>query len=114
MDQKRLQRILDTKEVNVDDLTKVEPDSPKESYNCEIPPPKLDLGAAAIEGVPPGLPSHLQKVLLNSKIVSIHDPHALPVPSHVSVNHLYACSIRDGVMAIGTTCRYKKKVFFYI
>jgi len=34
----------------------------------------------------------------------------LPVPNHVVLNHLYTLSIRDGVMALGTTSRYRKKV----
>lgn len=82
------------------------PPSPITSYISlpPLPPP--------ITVSPPDLPAHLQKVLLNTKIVSQLDPHLLPLPSHVSVNHLYACSIRDGVMAIGSTSRYRKKVCF--
>jgi 5'-AMP-activated protein kinase regulatory beta subunit len=88
-----------------------EPDSPRTTYDCKIPaPPKLDLNAN--QDGPPALPVHLQKVLLNSKSISAHDPYLLPLPNHVSVNHLYACSIRDGVMAIGSTFRYRKKVIF--
>ncbi|KAJ1928241.1 galactose metabolism- protein [Tieghemiomyces parasiticus] len=38
------------------------------------------------------------------------DPnHVLPVPNHVVLNHLFACSIRNGVMAIASTTRYRKK-----
>jgi len=62
---------------------------------------------------PPLLPPHLEKVLLNShhKIEdpSKEDPMVLPVPNHVVLNHLYTLSIRDGVMALGTTTRYRKK-----
>ncbi|KAI8918883.1 hypothetical protein BC831DRAFT_482021 [Entophlyctis helioformis] len=57
---------------------------------------------------PPSLPPHMQRVLLNSKTIT-SDPYLLPVPTHVTLNHLYACSIRDGVMAIGVTSRYRKK-----
>jgi len=38
----------------------------------------------------------------------------LPVPNHVVLNHLYTLSIRDGVMALGTTTRYRKKVYIII
>ncbi|KAI8898185.1 hypothetical protein BC833DRAFT_590836 [Globomyces pollinis-pini] len=83
------------------------PDSPKSSYTCLLPLPVRNDDVSNRE--PPMLPAQLQKVLLNSKAVSTHEPYLLPVPNHVSVNHLYACSIRDGVMAIASTSRYHKK-----
>ncbi|KAJ3135801.1 hypothetical protein HK100_002294, partial [Physocladia obscura] len=61
---------------------------------------------------PPHLPPHLEKVFLNLPIpVTSHrdDNLILPVPNGVTLNHLYACSIRDGVMALSTTTRYKQK-----
>ncbi|CAG8829044.1 14876_t:CDS:2, partial [Racocetra persica] len=61
------------------------------------------------EDQPPALPPHLEKVLLNSSAVSKEDNSVLPVPNHVVLNHLYACSIRDGVMAVASTARYRKK-----
>ncbi|CAG8454110.1 14633_t:CDS:10 [Ambispora leptoticha] len=61
------------------------------------------------ENQPPSLPPHLEKVLLNST-VSKEDNSVLPVPNHVVLNHLYACSIRDGVMAVASTARYRKKL----
>ncbi|KAH9246018.1 hypothetical protein BASA81_016480 [Batrachochytrium salamandrivorans] len=94
------------------------PDSPLDSYTSEIPAylrgNQLRSHRNIVESLPfeppPTLPAHLQRVLLNSKNVSIQDPYILPVPTHVTLNHLYACSIRDGVMAIGCTTRYRKKV----
>lgn len=59
---------------------------------------------------PPGLPPHLEKVLLNSQTVSEEDNSVLHEPNHVTLNHLYACSIKDNVMALATTSRYRKKV----
>jgi hypothetical protein len=59
---------------------------------------------------PPSLPPHLEKVMLNSQTVSDEDNSVLPVPNHVTLNHLYACSIKDGVMALAATSRYRKKV----
>ncbi|KAI9301449.1 hypothetical protein BJ944DRAFT_274619 [Cunninghamella echinulata] len=59
---------------------------------------------------PPCLPPHLEKVLLNSQNVSEEDNSVLPTPNHVTLNHLYACSIKDQVMALSTTTRYRKKV----
>ncbi|KAI8834132.1 hypothetical protein BC829DRAFT_448501 [Chytridium lagenaria] len=48
---------------------------------------------------PPHLPPHMERVLLNT---------ANSAPS-VTLNHLYACSIRDGVMALACTSRYRNK-----
>jgi hypothetical protein len=59
---------------------------------------------------PPTLPPHLEKVLLNSNTVSEEDNSVLHEPNHVTLNHLYACSIKDNVMALATTSRYRKKV----
>ncbi|KAI9224814.1 hypothetical protein BC828DRAFT_362874 [Blastocladiella britannica] len=72
---------------------------------------------------PPVLPAQLTKVVLNGRTAtnsssSSHaaaaaemgvDETAVGVPAHVSVGHLYACSIRDGVMAVAVTSRYRKK-----
>ncbi|KAI9339383.1 5'-AMP-activated protein kinase beta subunit, interation domain-containing protein [Obelidium mucronatum] len=61
---------------------------------------------------PPHLPPHLEKVFLNAPVpVTTHrdDNLILPVPSSVTLNHLYACSIKDGVMALSSTTRYKQK-----
>ncbi|KAI9484391.1 hypothetical protein BDB00DRAFT_894066, partial [Zychaea mexicana] len=59
---------------------------------------------------PPSLPPHLEKVLLNSQNLSDEDNSVLPEPNHVTLNHLYASSIKDNVMALSTTTRYRKKV----
>lgn len=37
------------------------------------------------------------------------EPSLLPEPQHVMLNHMYALSIKDGVMALSATHRYKKK-----
>jgi len=38
-----------------------------------------------------------------------YEPSLLPEPQHVMLNHMYALSIKDGVMALSATHRYKKK-----
>ncbi|CAO3600854.1 unnamed protein product [Absidia cylindrospora] len=58
---------------------------------------------------PPNLPPHLENVVLNSQTVSDEDSSVLPVPNHVTLNHMYACSIKDHVMALSTTTRYRHK-----
>jgi 5'-AMP-activated protein kinase regulatory beta subunit len=65
-----------------------------------------------IDELPTGIPRHFEKVLLNHKTNSNEDPCLLPIPTHVSLNHLYACSIKDNVMAVACTCRYHEKVNF--
>ena len=37
------------------------------------------------------------------------EPTLLPEPNHVMLNHLYALSIKDGVMVLSTTQRFKRK-----
>ncbi|KAG0188699.1 hypothetical protein DFQ28_004514 [Apophysomyces sp. BC1034] len=101
--------------------------TPTDQYSSEIPADLLALAAAAASNdneeeakravaewerrqpQPPTLPPHLEKVLLNSQNVSEEDNSVLPEPNHVTLNHLYACSIKDNVMALSTTTRYRKK-----
>ncbi|KAF2976229.1 hypothetical protein EK904_002664 [Melospiza melodia maxima] len=50
-----------------------------------------------------------QKCSDMSGMSSLCDPALLPEPNHVMLNHLYALSIKDGVMVLSATHRYKKK-----
>lgn len=58
---------------------------------------------------PPILPPHLLQVILNKDTPMSCEPTLLPEPNHVMLNHLYALSIKDGVMVLSTTRRYKRK-----
>ncbi|XP_013780014.1 5'-AMP-activated protein kinase subunit beta-2-like [Limulus polyphemus] len=58
---------------------------------------------------PPVLPPHLLQVILNKDIPISCEPTLLPEPNHVMLNHLYALSIKDGVLVLSTTQRYRKK-----
>ena len=40
------------------------------------------------------------------------DTSVLPIPSHVVLHHLSTSAIRNGVLAVGNTTRYRKKVGF--
>ncbi|KAJ1677888.1 galactose metabolism- protein [Spiromyces aspiralis] len=66
-------------------------------------------GSSSRHRDPPMLPPHLSNVLLNSADPPKNDVNVLPVPNHVVLNHLYACSIKDNVMAVSTTSRYRGK-----
>ncbi|KAI9503993.1 hypothetical protein GGI25_000873 [Coemansia spiralis] len=85
--------------------------SPPGEYGTAIP----DLAKIARESSnnrrnePPLLPPHLNQVLLNNSEIRRDDPSVLPVPNHVVLNHLYACSIKDNVMAVSSTSRYRGK-----
>lgn len=80
-----------------------------DDFTQDIPPPNPSTSD------PPLLPPHLNKIILNSVMNSdnplLSDTGVLPVPHPVMLNHLYALSIRDGVMVLSTTTRYKKKYF---
>lgn len=67
---------------------------------------------------PPSLPRQLEKVILNSSPANpalappgglVDDNSILPAPNHVVLNHLTASAIKGGVLAVGTTTRYKRK-----
>jgi 5'-AMP-activated protein kinase regulatory beta subunit len=93
----------------LDELELMKPSvSPKGEYSQEIPKYLLK-GNEHPKEAPPILPAQLNKVLLNSKTIQSQDAHILPLPSLSSLNHLYASSIRDGVLAVGTTTRYREK-----
>ncbi|KTW27369.1 hypothetical protein T552_02348 [Pneumocystis carinii B80] len=59
--------------------------------------------------VPPSLPPHLEKVILNSNSTMKDDQSVLPNPNHVVLNHLAASSIRNGVFAVSVTTRFRHK-----
>mmetsp|Transcript_9783 Transcript_9783/g.10527 ORF Transcript_9783/g.10527 Transcript_9783/m.10527 type:complete len:248 (-) Transcript_9783:1354-2097(-) len=59
---------------------------------------------------PPALPPHLRHIILNKPAPTI-DPQSLPVPQYVSLNHLYCTAIKDGMMVLGATQRYRDKYF---
>ncbi|XP_014774820.1 5'-AMP-activated protein kinase subunit beta-2 isoform X4 [Octopus bimaculoides] len=76
----------------------------KSDYGQEIPPRRSDKIAG-----PPFIPPHLLQVILNKDTPAHCEPILLPEPNHVMLNHLYALSIKDGVMVLSTTHRFRKK-----
>ena len=77
---------------------------PDEEYRQVIP----DLDDYTKE--PPGLPPHLRHIILNKSSPTM-DPLALPNPQTVSLNLLYCTAIKDGMMVLGGTHRYREKYF---
>ncbi|XP_065837800.1 5'-AMP-activated protein kinase subunit beta-2-like [Oscarella lobularis] len=60
-------------------------------------------------GPPPWLPAQLLQTILNAESTSHEDPSLLVEPPRVVLGHLYAKSIRDDVLMISTTHRYRQK-----
>lgn len=79
--------------------------SEQKEYSQEIPQNKP---WEKVNG-PPILPPHLLQVILNKDTPLSCEPTLLPEPNHVMLNHLYALSIKDGVMVLSATHRYRKK-----
>ena len=78
------------------------PDSPigDSDYGQEIPDFETDATK------PPNLPPQLLQASLNSEAIG-GDPSQLPEPHHVLLNHLYALSVKNHVLVLGATHRYR-------
>lgn len=77
----------------------------QKEYSQDIPPVKP---WEKVSG-PPVLPPQLLQVILNKDTPLSCEPTLLPEPNHVMLNHLYALSIKEGVMVLSATHRYRKK-----
>lgn len=97
--------------------------SPPEDYNSQIPPYLLDFDQAeespayrnaegAIEkmATPPSLPGFLGKPILNAATLLKDDNSVLNMPNHTVLNHLATSSIKNNVLAVSATIRYRNKV----
>jgi hypothetical protein len=102
---------------------KTKPVLPAERYTSEIPQYLVDLdkaeessayqyAAAAIEKLPtpPSLPGFLGKPILNAATPMKDDNSVLTMPNHTVLNHLATSSIKNNVLAVSATTRYKRKV----
>jgi hypothetical protein len=59
---------------------------------------------------PPSLPMMLQRVVLNTSNQMKDDASVLSIPNHAVLNHLATSSIKNEILAVSATTRYKKKV----
>jgi len=97
---------------NLDDIEREVLDNMDDGYTSEIPTKEsLKVGGRGDKRHSTAvLPPHLlQKILLNEQVHASYEPSLLPEPNHVMLNHLYALAIRNQVMALSATSRYKKK-----
>lgn len=76
-------------------------DKEQKEYSQEIP----QIKPWEKQSGPPVLPPHLLQVILNKDTPVSCEPTLLPEPNHVMLNHLYALSIKDGVMVSCTIHR---------
>jgi hypothetical protein len=102
---------------------KTRPARPAAKYTSIIPQYLLDLdksedslayknAAAAIEKLPtpPSLPGFLGKPILNAATPMKDDNSVLTMPNHTVLNHLATSSIKNNVLAVSATTRYRRKV----
>jgi hypothetical protein len=102
---------------------KTKPVLPSNRYSSQVPQYLLDLdkaedstayqyAAAAIEKLPtpPSLPGFLGKPILNAATPMKDDNSVLTMPNHTVLNHLATSSIKNNVLAVSATTRYKRKV----
>lgn len=96
---------------------------PKEHYRTEIPQYLVDFDQAeesaayqnavsAIEKLPtpPSLPGFLAKPILNAAVLMKDDNSVLNMPNHTVLNHLATSSIKNNILAVSATTRYRNKV----
>jgi hypothetical protein len=59
---------------------------------------------------PPSLPGFLGKPILNAATLIKDDNSVLNMPNHTVLNHLATSSIKNNILAVSATTRYKDKV----
>lgn len=116
-----------------EDKTKAPKPAPKQKailpsghYSSQIPQYLLDLDkaedstayqnvAAAIEKLPtpPSLPGFLGRPILNAATPMKDDNSVLTMPNHTVLNHLATSSIKNNILAVSATTRYKRKASIY-
>ncbi|KUJ20207.1 AMPKBI-domain-containing protein [Mollisia scopiformis] len=101
---------------------RTKPVIPVGKFSSQIPQYLVDLdkaedsaayqyAAAAIEKLPtpPSLPGFLGKPILNAATPMKDDNSVLTMPNHTVLNHLATSSIKNNVLAVSATTRYKRK-----
>lgn len=96
---------------------------PRNAYKNEIPQYLVDFdqteespayqnAVSAIEKLPtpPSLPGFLSKPILNAATLMKDDNSVLNMPNHTVLNHLATSSIKNNVLAVCATTRYRGKV----
>jgi hypothetical protein len=71
---------------------------------------QLSVGALDKLPSPPSLPGFLSKPIMNANALIKDDNSVLNMPNHTVLNHLATSSIKNNVLAVSATTRYKNKV----
>jgi len=85
------------------------------AYLCDFDQPEdtqqYHNAVTAIEKLPtpPGLPGFLGKPILNAATLIKDDNSVLIMPNHTVLNHLATSSIKNNILAVSATTRYKNK-----
>ncbi len=103
--------------------TKYKAIPPRDSYRSQIPQYLVDfdqaeespayqhaVGAMEKLPTPPSLPGFLSKPILNAATLMKDDNSVLNMPNHTVLNHLATSSIKNNVLAVCATTRYRGKV----
>ena len=104
-------------------VSKMKPVIPEGQFTSQIPQYLIDMeksedsreyryAIAAIDKLPPppSLPGFLGKPILNANAPMKDDNSVLIMPNHTVLNHLATSSIKNNVLAVSATTRYKRKV----
>lgn len=99
------------------------PARPAKDFSNEVPAyladfdqnedtPQYQSAVAAFDKLPnpPALPGFLGKPILNSSVLVKDDNSVLNMPNHTVLNHLATSSIKNGMLAVSATTRYRSKV----
>ncbi|RAL60159.1 hypothetical protein DID88_000784 [Monilinia fructigena] len=103
-------------------VSRMKPAISQSQFTSEIPQYLIDMdkpedsreyryAITAIEKLPapPTLPGFLGKPILNSNAPMKDDNSVLIMPNHTVLNHLATSSIKNNVLAVSATTRYKRK-----
>ena len=105
-------------------MTKPEQDEPSAPAIPVTTASGTDVSSAALQGQPNRQSQSPVRTLVGGStaapgptvaaLMLSDDASVLPVPSHVVLHHLSTSAIRNGVLAVGNTTRYRKKVRHFV
>ncbi|KAK4179065.1 hypothetical protein QBC36DRAFT_323319 [Triangularia setosa] len=80
-------------------------------FDLQEDAPQYNTACLAIEKLPmpPALPGFLGKPILNAATLIKDDNSVLNMPNHTVLNHLATSSIKNNILAVSATTRYKSK-----
>ena len=93
-------------------------DLPQYLVDYDQPDESPDFHSAAVAteilSMPPSLPGFLGKPILNAATLIKDDNSVLNMPNYTILNHLATSSIKNNILAVSATTRYKAKVSYVL